>query len=137
MKKASLSVLLTFAIIRVVAWSQDNSNSIYKNPNAAIPERMSDLLGRMTVEEQVAQLESGWRLPAFGTFQIPSPIEGDHVNEAMAKKIAGNGLGTYAFLDEFSILNAGIQRVVEPRQVEIMVGAGSAEISSALLNIAE
>jgi beta-glucosidase len=101
MKKSFLSILLWFAILQVVGWSQDNSNSIYKNPNAAIPDRVRDLLGRMTVEEKVAQLESGWTLPAFGMFQIPSAVEGDHVNEAMAKKIAGNGLGTYAFLDEF------------------------------------
>jgi len=101
MKKSFLSILLWFAILQVVGWSQDNSNSIYKNPNAAIPDRVRGLLGRMTVEEKVAQLESGWTLPAFGMFQIPSAVEGDHVNEAMAKKIAGNGLGTYAFLDEF------------------------------------
>jgi len=101
MKKARLCVLFWFAILQVVGWSQDNSSLIYKNPDAAIPDRVRDLLRRMTVEEKVAQLESGWTLPAFGTFQIPSPVEGDHVNEAMAKKIAGNGLGTYAFLDEF------------------------------------
>jgi beta-glucosidase len=101
MKKSFLCIFLWFAILQVFGWSQDNSNSIYKNPKAAIPDRVRDLLGRMTVEEKVAQLESGWTLPAFGMFQIPSPVEGDHVNDAMAKKIAGNGLGTYAFLDEF------------------------------------
>jgi len=101
MKKSFLCIFLWFAILQVAGWSQDNSNSTYKNPNAAIPDRVRDLLGKMNVEEKVAQLESGWTLPAFGMFQIPSPVEGDHVNEAMAKKIAGNGLGTYAFLDEF------------------------------------
>jgi beta-glucosidase len=39
--------------------------------------------------------------------------------------------------DQLSILNAEMQRVVEPGQVEIMVGASSAETSSALLTIAE
>jgi beta-glucosidase len=101
MKKSFLCIFLWFAILQVAGWSQDNSNSTYKNPNAAIPDRVRDLLSKMNVEEKVAQLESGWTLPAFGMFQIPSPVEGDHVNEAMAKKIAGNGLGTYAFLDEF------------------------------------
>ena len=101
MKKSFLCIFLWFAILQVAGWSQDNSNSTYKNPNAAIPDRVRDLLSKMNVEEKVAQLESGWTLPAFGMFQIPSPVEGDHVNEAMAKKIVGNGLGTYAFLDEF------------------------------------
>lgn len=182
MKKAFLCVLRSFAILQPVGWSQDNSNSTYKNPNAAVPERVRDLLGRINVEEKVAELESGWMLPVFGTFQIPSPIEGDHVNEAMAKKIAGNGLVTCAFLDEF--LGTGgprnprlsaqhrnpLQALVFTntclgisimfhgggaawrchdgshfvsaggrvrKNMEIMVGAGSAETSSALLNIAE
>jgi beta-glucosidase len=39
--------------------------------------------------------------------------------------------------DQLSILNAEIQRVVELGQVEIMVGASSAETASALLTIAE
>jgi len=39
--------------------------------------------------------------------------------------------------DQLSILNAGMQRVVEAGQVEIMVGVSSAETSSAVLTIAE
>ena len=101
MKRALLLVLCWLAIFPSVGWSQEVAKALYKDPKAPIPDRVRDLLGRMTVEEKVAQLESGWTLPPFGTFQIPSPIEGEHVNEAMAKKIAGNGLGTYAFLDEF------------------------------------
>lgn len=102
MKKSVLIVLCILLVIVPLSFSQDNAKATYKNPNAPIPDRVRDLLGKMTVEEKVAQLESGWTLPAFGTFVLPSPVEGDHVNEAMAKKIAGNGLGTYAFLDEFT-----------------------------------
>lgn len=101
MKKSVLMVFCLLLVIATPGFTQDNSKATYKNPNAAIPDRVRDLLGRMTVEEKVAQLESGWTLPAFGTFVLPSAVEGDHVNEAMAKKIAGSGLGTYAFLDEF------------------------------------
>ena len=75
---------------------------IYKDPKAAIPDRVRDLLGRMTVEEKVAQLESNWTLPAFPGFTFPSPFEGDHLNEAIVKKMAANGLGTFAQLDEFT-----------------------------------
>jgi beta-glucosidase len=102
MKKAALCVVSLFICLAGVAWAQQGEKAIYKDPKAAVPDRVRDLLSRMTVEEKVAQLESGWTLPAFGTFKMPSAVDGDHINEAIAKRIAGNGLGTYAFLDEFT-----------------------------------
>jgi hypothetical protein len=36
---------------------------IYKDLNAVIPDRVQDLVGRMTAEEKVAQLKNGWMLP--------------------------------------------------------------------------
>jgi len=101
MKKAILCVVCLFSIVAPFASSQEGKKAVYKDPNAAVPDRVRDLLRQMTVEEKVAQLESGWTLPAFGSFKIPSAIEDNHVNEAVARKIAANGLGTYAFLDEF------------------------------------
>jgi beta-glucosidase len=83
------------------AGSQESAKAIYKDPNAAISDRVRDLLSRMSVEEKVAQLESGWNLPGFGSFKLPTIFEQDHLNDAMVKKMAGHGLGTYAFLDEF------------------------------------
>ena len=102
MKKSVLCVFCMFLVFGCLAWSQEGTKAIYKDPNSAIPDRVRDLLSKMTVEEKVAQLESGWTLPTIGSFKIPSVIDKDHVNEALAKKIAGNGLGTYAFLDEFT-----------------------------------
>lgn len=101
MKKLVSTVFCLFLISGPLALSQDTSKPVYKEPNAAIPDRVRDLLGRMTVEEKVAQLESGWTLPPFGPFTAPSIFEQGHLNEALVKKVAGNGLGTYAFLDEF------------------------------------
>jgi beta-glucosidase len=101
MKKLVSTVFCMFLISGSLALSQDTSKPVYKDPNAAIPDRVRDLLSRMTVEEKVAQLESGWTLPPFGPFAAPSIFEQDHLNEAMVMKVAGNGLGTYAFLDEF------------------------------------
>ena len=111
MKKIVLCAISTYLVLSPHGWSQEGSKAIYKDPNAAIPDRVSDLLSKMTLEEKVAQLESGWTLPAFGSFKIPSVIDKDHVNEALAKKIAGNGLGTYAFLDEFT----GTDDALSPR----------------------
>ena len=101
MKKSvfcALSLLITLA---GAVWAQPGEKIIYKDPNAAVQDRVRDLLSRMTIEEKVAQLEGGWTLPPFESFTIPAAIEQNHVNEAMAKKIVGYGLGTYSFLDEF------------------------------------
>ena len=84
MKKAALLILCSFLSLHLVCFSQSDSNAVYKNPKSPIPLRVRDLLNKMTVEEKVAQLESGWTLPAFGTFRLPSAVEGDHVNEALA-----------------------------------------------------
>ena len=39
------------------AWGANNQSApLYKNPNADIEDRVNDLLGRMTIEEKVAQM---------------------------------------------------------------------------------
>jgi beta-glucosidase len=100
MKRALLCLAGLLSFCGTLALSQDKP--VYKDPNAAVPDRVRDLLGRMTVEEKVAQLESNWTLPAFPGFKMPSPFEGDHLNEAIVKGMAANGLGTFAQLDEFT-----------------------------------
>jgi beta-glucosidase len=102
MKKLLLCAGCMLSILASFAWSQDASKPMYKDPNAEIPDRVRDLLTRMTVQEKVAQLESGWTMPSIAGFKFPSIFEQDHLNEAMTTKLAGNGLGTYAFLDEFT-----------------------------------
>ena len=104
MNKGLLSLSLALLIFAVghLALPQENANAVYKDPKAPIPDRVHDLLGRMTVEEKVAQLESGWVMPSVGGFKFPSIFDGDHLNEALVKKAAAEGLGTYAFLDEFT-----------------------------------
>jgi len=56
-----------------VCFSRSDSNAVYKNPNSPIPLRVRDLLNKMTVEEKVAQPETGWTLPAFGRDNILPP----------------------------------------------------------------
>src|SRR4249919_3048095 len=102
MKKAMLCVLSLSLISGMLSRSQESAKAVYKDPNASVPDRVHDLLSKMTVEEKVAQLESGWVMPSFAGMKFPSVFDGDHLNEAMVKKVAGDGLGTYAFLDEFT-----------------------------------
>lgn len=84
------------------AFSGQEPKPVYKDPSTPIPDRVHDLLGKMTVEEKVAQLESGWTMPGGTGMAATSLFNKREVNEAQAKKLAGNGLGTYAFLDEFT-----------------------------------
>ena len=105
MKKAFLTLGLLVLGIHA-GWAQQTSKSTYRNEKAPIPERVRDLLGKMTLEEKVAQLQSGVNMPSFGP-QASSLFSKDQLNEAAVKQSLGNGLGTYAFLDEFMSMNLG------------------------------
>ncbi|KAF8525691.1 glycoside hydrolase [Gautieria morchelliformis] len=59
---SSAFLFLVVAVTAVVprrAWGATEGTPLYKNPNAKIEDRVSDLLGRMTVEEKVAQIIQG------------------------------------------------------------------------------
>lgn len=51
--QTSLCVLLTLG----TAWA--NSTPPYKNPHLPVEQRVADLLGRMTIEDKMAQLMQG------------------------------------------------------------------------------
>ncbi|HEX5764085.1 MAG TPA: hypothetical protein VFY27_00840, partial [Woeseiaceae bacterium] len=40
------------------AWAAEDA--LYKSPGAAVPARVDDLLGRMTLEEKIVQLLAVW-----------------------------------------------------------------------------
>jgi len=82
-------------------WAQSVATPNYRDATRSTTERVKDLLGRMTIEEKVAQLESGITKPAILGSHPESVIENGQVNLAVARRILSNGLGTYAFLDEF------------------------------------
>jgi len=88
------------------ASSQEKAKPVYQDAKAPIPARVRDLLGRMTIEEKVAQLQSGLKYPAM-LAQQGSLFGKNGINEDAARKTLGSGLGTYVFLDEFIGMNAG------------------------------
>ena len=100
-----LSVGLLVGAVPVMC--QQTSRPLYQDANAPTSDRVNDLLERMTVEEKVAQLESGMNAPDIAGIAPPSIFEGDHLNEAIARKLLANGLGTYSFLDEFTSMVDG------------------------------
>jgi beta-glucosidase len=96
MKQIHHLFLCMFAVAAVQAFSQTDGKVVYKDPNAPTAERVGDLLSRMTIEEKVAQLESGWNLGEFGTqFSFPMVFDGERIDVANAKKGLGNGIGTF------------------------------------------
>jgi beta-glucosidase len=106
MKTVVLCFLCMCSMFGCLALSQEDAKATYKDPNAAISDRVQDLLKRMTVEEKVAQLQSGVNMPAFGP-QAGGLFNKDQLNEEAVKQTLGKGLGTYAFLDEFLSMNSG------------------------------
>lgn len=112
MKKALLSLIL----ISLSAHSAMPQEVVYKDAQALIPDRIHDLLSRMTIEEKVAQLESGWTVPAIGGANSPSLFDNGRINDEIARKIAVKGLGTYAFLDEFTGTTGSSDTRLGPRR---------------------
>lgn len=77
-------------------------NEIYKQANASVEDRVSDLLGRMTLEEKVAQLSAKTTLypmltkdasPAFGVVDKDGAID-----EAIARSALRDGIGSFFVL---------------------------------------
>src|SRR5665811_1493757 len=92
MRRMSLYLVASLFMFLGAAQSQQ-SNPPYKNPTLPVDERVKDLLGRMTLEEKVAQLQSTWQnygqhLPADAYFVDAN----GKLDVAKAKAILKNGL---------------------------------------------
>jgi beta-glucosidase len=108
----AFSLVLNFGAI-----SQQVAKPVYMNPDAPIADRARDLLKRMTLEEKVAQLESFTNKPVVPGMHLDTAVEGDHLSEAVLKKYFVNGMGTYAFMDEFSGMSGGVRSGAEHRNL--------------------
>jgi beta-glucosidase len=95
LKTIRLLLLITIATALLSTFaSAQNSSAPYKDPKLPIDQRLSDLLGRMTLEEKVAQLSSTWQdysqnLPPNHYFIDKQGV----LDEAKAKVFLKNGLG--------------------------------------------
>src|SRR5664279_1523313 len=93
MKKFSFSVIAFCLLIlcSIVGYAQQLP---YKNPSLPVEERVKDLLGRMTLEEKVAQMESTWQNRGYPQSESAYFMTADgKLDVAKAKVILKNGLG--------------------------------------------
>jgi beta-glucosidase len=115
---ASRTLAFCLAFVSVASgWTQQTGKLTYQNPDAPVDSRVRDLLSRMTLEEKVAQLESFTNKPVLPGTHLETAIEGDHLNEVVLRKIFANGLGTYAFMDEFAGLSGDANSGAEHRNL--------------------
>jgi beta-glucosidase-like glycosyl hydrolase len=67
---------------------------LYRNPAAAVEERVADLLARMTLDEKIAQLHAAWlKLSADGNHKARSIDFAQSANQITVDEILQYGLG--------------------------------------------
>jgi beta-glucosidase len=98
---AGLAATLTLAAASVAMLSAQQSTPAYKDASRPVGERVADLVGRMTLEEKVAQLETRWT-----TLKPLQDAEGNFV-PAGAPGLLGQGLGQLARPSEIGGTEAG------------------------------
>jgi len=81
----------------MTAVTVDGTQPRYRDPSIPIPDRVEDLLERMTIEEKVAQLGSAW------VFQL---LEEKDLSEVKAEEVLRNGLGHITRISGASHLDA-------------------------------
>lgn len=96
----TLCLLMVASVLPLNIYAQEMA---YKNPKLSINERVEDLLGRMTLEEKVAQMMSLWmKKPNDNTNAQPKDLPfGGEFSAETAKKIMPNGMGHFARQREY------------------------------------
>lgn len=99
MRKIYKLVAVPFLLASTAGFAEDDA--IYKQTGASIEARVKDLLGRMTLDEKVAQLGMNSTLPPLPGVPVgPRPAFGivkkGQIDKAVAKRAIPDGIGSFA-----------------------------------------
>ena len=107
---------------------------IYRDASASVEVRTADLLGRMTLDEKVAQLHAFWLiLSPNGEHKVRSDSFTGVADQATLKKMLSHGLGqiTRAFgTAPVSVAEMIRRSIFSMRSVKLMLFLTSAEVRS-------
>ena len=89
---AAASILLLAQLTPVRRVDAQSEQPAYRDPRLPVEQRVADLLGRMTLEEKVAQLESVWV-----TNQVKQLMNdrGEFAPDANMQELFKNGIGQF------------------------------------------
>ncbi len=87
---AFVATAMSLAAASIAQRANQDQQAAYRNPNLAVDQRVADLLGRMTVEEKIAQTESLWITNNLKSF---IDEKGTFSPDAKTQEILKNGIG--------------------------------------------
>ena len=97
MRRLSIPVLIATVLALFLTTFAQTSTPPYKNASLPVDERVKDLLGRMTLEEKVAQMESTWQNRGYSQPEAAYFFATDgKLEPAKAKAMLKNGLGEFS-----------------------------------------
>ena len=82
----------------MTATTPTDGNAVYRDPSESVSDRVADLLGRMTIDEKLAQIGSAW------IFQL---ADGDGLDLDRAAPLLENGIGHVTRMSGASSFSAG------------------------------
>ena len=85
--------LLSFIIAALMVWGSQTNQLPYRNPRLPIDRRVADLLGRMTLEEKIAQTQSIWVTTQFKQL---ADDKGNFAPDQKTRELLKLGLGQFA-----------------------------------------
>src|SRR3974390_1455610 len=112
MRRLPISLAAAVALLLVGSLQSQQATAPYKDSSLPVEERVKDLLGRMTLEEKVAQMESTWQnrdqeQPASAFFMTANR----KFDASRANAVLNNGLGEFSRPSEAL---AGTQKLPSP-----------------------
>ena len=98
MKRRILSLLTATVLASLLCAAQSQPASApYKNPSLPVDARVKDLLGRMTLEEKVAQLGSTWQNHGSHVPEQAYFVSADgNIDVVKAEAMLKRGLGEFS-----------------------------------------